>query len=194
MMESGEDLRSFALRCARAFGACVMMRDDDLDAPIPERFEPSDYSVKRLAEAEAALTRLAKMSRKQQVAFGNKEKKRMVADRRKWAAEHREANARLNTMEREVERWLAPTPEHQGLRDFMLEQLRISKDDETYWDGLVAAEEAKPPLQFYTDALAQAASAIDYHRKEMVKEQERADQRTRWIQQLRASLPPPHSV
>ena len=36
-------LKEFAYRCARAMGACIDMRDKPMDAPIPERFEPSSF-------------------------------------------------------------------------------------------------------------------------------------------------------
>ena len=49
------ELRDFALNCARAFGACVTMRDDPSDTPIPGKFEPSDYHIKALKEAKEDL-------------------------------------------------------------------------------------------------------------------------------------------
>jgi hypothetical protein len=52
----------FAMRCARAMGALVMMRDEPFDAPIPERFEPSDYHIKKIADASARLLELQAMS------------------------------------------------------------------------------------------------------------------------------------
>lgn len=40
----------FATKCARAFGALVSMREEPLDAPIPEEFKPSSYHVEQLEE------------------------------------------------------------------------------------------------------------------------------------------------
>jgi hypothetical protein len=48
------DFKVYALRCARAFGACVMLRDEPVTDEIPE-FEPSDYHQKRLKEAQTQL-------------------------------------------------------------------------------------------------------------------------------------------
>ena len=61
-VSDGIDFKTFVLRCARAMGACVSMRDDPLDVPIPERFEPSDYHVRKTLEAEAQLETLRAMS------------------------------------------------------------------------------------------------------------------------------------
>ena len=34
----GETFEQYALQCAKAFGALVMMRDEPSDAPIPDQF------------------------------------------------------------------------------------------------------------------------------------------------------------
>ena len=45
------EFKDYALLCARAFGACVSMRDEPLDAEIPEEFKPNDYHEKSLQKA-----------------------------------------------------------------------------------------------------------------------------------------------
>ena len=57
LMEKGQDFPDFVLLCARAMGATIMLRDEPLDAPIPE-FQPSDYSAKQLEESKEELARL----------------------------------------------------------------------------------------------------------------------------------------
>jgi hypothetical protein len=52
------ELRDFALSCARAFGACIMMRDDPPGTPIPDQFEPSSYYRIECEKAQAELSRL----------------------------------------------------------------------------------------------------------------------------------------
>lgn len=187
LMESGQSFRDFALQCARAFGACIEMRDDDFDAPIPEKFAPSDYSVKALAKAERELSRLSRMTPKQRLLFGRHTKRKDLARQTKANQERWEQDARLVNMEREVSKWSPPSPEHAGLRDFMLEQLSISKNGD-YWERMKSETKAKDPMQFFTEALASEARNIDYHRKEVAEEIERTNQRNKWIAQLRASL------
>lgn len=187
LMEQGEDFRSFALRCARAFGACVTMRDDDLSTPIPEKFEPSDYHVNALGEAVLQYERLSKLTTAEREAFGDAERQRQIATRQKWATEGREQDARLDAMAKQVEAW-SPDPALGDMKGFMLEQIRISRNGH-HWDGLVSEAEAKPAMQYYTDALAAAEREIVCHREEMQNEQERVDARNEWLRKLRASLP-----
>ena len=49
-MNEGQDFKSFAMTCARAMGACVTIRDEPFDAPIPT-IKPSDYNAKAKLEA-----------------------------------------------------------------------------------------------------------------------------------------------
>ena len=58
------EFTEYALQCARAFGACIMLRDDPVSSEIPE-FEPSDYSAKELAEAEKDLSQFLAMNESQ---------------------------------------------------------------------------------------------------------------------------------
>ena len=48
----------FALLCARAFGACIEMRDDPTDKPIPKKFKVDSYHAKELKEAKTKLKTL----------------------------------------------------------------------------------------------------------------------------------------
>ena len=45
--------------CARAFGACIMMRDESVDAPIPEEFKPSTYHIEELEKAKSDLKKVS---------------------------------------------------------------------------------------------------------------------------------------
>jgi hypothetical protein len=45
----------FAMTCARAFGALYSMRDEPMDAPIPETFVASGYHADELEKAKARL-------------------------------------------------------------------------------------------------------------------------------------------
>lgn len=59
----GKDIsgKDFILKCARAFGATIMMRDEPLDKEIPV-FEPSTYYIEVLEKAKNELEKYKKMS------------------------------------------------------------------------------------------------------------------------------------
>lgn len=188
LMEKGMDFRSFVLRCARAFGALLMMRDDPLNAPIPEKFEPSDYHVKALAEATKKHILLQAMTDNEKIAFGEVEKADTIKRTREWLEKEKQENMRLIDMRLQVQSWNPPTPDHVGLKDFMLQQIDISMHNTTYQENEISNAEAKPPTAFYVEALSRAAHDIEYHAKENIKEIGRATERTDWVKKLRASI------
>lgn len=180
------DLRSFALLCARGMGALVMMRDEPYDAPIPERFEPSDYYAKRLAEAKAERDRLYAMSDDEAEQAARASYAEKVAAKEKWLADKRERRARYLSMIEKVERWQrAPD----GLKEFMLDQLRQSMEHDCPENCLYYNE----PIQlsgpeWKRDQLQRIGEEILRSASEQAMEVERTEGRNAWIAQLRASL------
>ncbi|MBO6267553.1 MAG: hypothetical protein J6N19_00245, partial [Clostridium sp.] len=54
--------KGFLLLCARAFGACIEMRDEPLSEPIPEKFNGDDTYRLWLEDAKTELSKLKAMS------------------------------------------------------------------------------------------------------------------------------------
>lgn len=188
LMEHGQSFNDFVLGCARAFGALIMMRDEPSDAPIPEKFEPSDYSTRKIAEAKAELSRLQLMSADERIAFGVEARDEEVARYNEWLLRQTEQNRRLVDMERKVKAWTPPSDDHKQFKHFMLEQIRISKNDLEYIQRNLDEAYHKAPVSYYSEAVMKAERDIDYHAEEHAKELERTEGRNRWIRQLRESL------
>jgi hypothetical protein len=188
LMEHGETFPEFAMRCARAFGACIDMRDDSMDAPIPEKFEPSNYNAERLAESESTLANLLSIDDECKLQYGIGRRMKAVAIQQEILNSHTAENARLDKMIAEVESWTPPTKDHQGLWKFMLEQLAMSKHDLSYVRENLKSYGEKTPMQYYKEAVKSAKSDIEYHKKEQRKEEKRTNGRNKWVRQLRESL------
>lgn len=180
------DLEPFAMQLARGMGALVMMRDHPSDAPIPEKFEPSDYHAKRLEEARAERDRLYAMSEDEcadAASLEAAEYDECVEERR---IEHAAQRARYAAMIAKVEAWRG-APE--GIKEFALEQLRTGMEFD-----------CREPFTWYEDRpsedgsawragkLEKAARDIEYHSAEHGKEMARTESRNAWLAQLRKSL------
>ncbi len=180
-------LPAFALRCARAFGAAITMRDDPMDAPLPEAFTPrTGYNDERLPQAQAALARLLTMTPEQAEVAAFDAHQAEAASYQKYVAEKRAHRKRYTAMLAQVEAW-QPDPEVASLRDFMLEQLRTSLDFDCGY-------EAPAPVRMGAEAwrekaIAEAERDVKYHTKAIADEVERTAGRNRWLAALRASLP-----
>lgn len=188
LMEKGQTFEEFVMGCARAFGALIDMRGSPSDAPIPDKFEPSDYNAKRLIESRERLAMFKAMTDAEKASFGQAEKAADIQRIEQWLEEDKTANARIETMVAQVLAWNPPTKDHQGLKDFMLQQLSISKNGLDYIQTSLTKATEKPATAYYVAAVSEAAGNIKYYTEENAKEIERANGRTEWVQQLRASI------
>ena len=119
-------LDAFALRCARAFGACVSMRDDPTDAPIPERFEPNTaYYDEKIAEAREIVDTLPGLTAIQCDLRAFAEWQEQSKNAARYTQEGRDCEARYRAMIAAVTAWQVPES-HAEFRAFMLGQLEES--------------------------------------------------------------------
>jgi hypothetical protein len=184
-VQSGEitEFRDFAMQCARAFGATITMRDDPMDAPIPDEFAPSTWHVDKIATARRELDELDGLGMEHCERAADAAYKDAVKYYEESEARRAQENARYDAMRAKVEAWEPPSPDHVEMKSFMLEQLSVSMDRYT----------STPPTRLTGAAwLGERVRAlqrdIEYHTTENKKEIERAAQRTLWIRQLRESL------
>jgi hypothetical protein len=188
-IQDGISFRTFAMNCARAFGACVMLRD----APgggdqIPEAFEPSDYNAKALDKAKADLAALSDMpskalQRAADKAFDDEETARL-----QHIQEKRDARRKYEEMLSQVDAWKPPTPDHIGLQAFMREQIVQSIDfdcDEKYYSTPVVRLTG---AQWANARRVQLLRDIAHHAKGHAEEVERTNTRNEWVRQLRQAL------
>lgn len=188
-IKDGITFNQFAMDCARAFGACVMLRDEPGGGEaIPDKFEPSDYHIKRLAEAKAALAAHEELTQEQRKKAAAKEWDDAETKRFYYLDEAQELRAKYKAMLRNVEAWNPPSPEHQEMKSFMREQISQSIDfdcNEEYYSKPTPRLTAEA---WYAAKRAELVRTVNYHETEHAKEVERAESRTCWIQQLRESL------
>lgn len=183
----GITFKQYALNCARAFGALIMMRDDPADAPIPEKFEPSNWHTERLQEASERLTQLRLMNHSDAesaalAAYGD-----ATREYDKRLAEREVLRKKYEAMLAQVVAWQAPSQDHLEYKAFMEKQIRESIDFDCSDYG------ERPRLQsgaeWLSAAIKKAEWDVAYHTKEDAKERERTAGRNQWIKQLRDALP-----
>lgn len=182
----------FALRCARAFGALIEMRDDPMDATIPDEFAASSYHLEKLEQLITEQDRAKTMTleqAKEEIKAYNANQERGGAEVRKKSAETR---ARYERMLDLVSKWQPPTSEHQGLQDFMVQQITDSikwdcHDSDDFVERYYAPFSGTP-AQWIAQAQERAAKDIEYHKKHHAEDCERARSRTAWVKALKESL------
>lgn len=184
------DLKTFALKCARAMGACIMMRDDPFDKLPPRRFEPQvEYHTNRLTEAQRALAQFESMNGIDRRAAYSLDVAKRASDDEKYRAMCADRIGRYRAMYAKVEAWQG-APD--GLKEFMLEQLAgsINWDDHSDRPGY----EAPAFEKWQADRLASLHHDIEYSSKSIAEEIERTQSRNEWLEQLWSSLEEPEVI
>jgi len=185
----GISFNDFIMKCARAMGACIMMRDESVDAEIPQKFEPSDYHKKALETTSLELKSLDGMTKKKATELAGQDYKKEVADIQKAIEKKNELKIKYKVMLIQIRGWNPPTPDHVGLKDFMIQQIESSIDydcDNTFW------LKRKPVLLSPQEWIGKKRTALlknlDYHNEQNLQEIERTESRTAWVKALRKSL------
>jgi hypothetical protein len=188
-IKDGTDFKTYAMNCARAFGACVMLRDEPGGGDrIPEAFEPSDYHLKAVEKARGELAALeamtpAELERAAARAWDDAETSRLMR-----LEGYRKQRKAYEAMLAKVNAWAPPTPDHAGLHEFMRTQIEQSIDfdcNESYC--------STPTVRLTGEAWAAAErercrSDVQYHEKEHAGEVSCTATRTEWVRALRAAL------
>lgn len=192
-VQTGEvtEFRDFAMACARAFGACITMRDDSADAPIPDEFKPSNYFRKSLDKALAHYHKVAAMTTAEAVESLAEHNAEQAKGRTSWEERNADYKRRYEAMLAKVEAWTPPTADHEELKRFMVSQLTESIKFDCH-DGDFA-ERCCPSFNgTAADWLAhlrnKAAEDVAYRKKAWDDEVERCRRRTKWVSDFRASL------
>lgn len=177
----------FTMRCARQFGALILMRDEPMDAPIPDEFQPGDYHTKQLADIQVRLDALKAMSPAELEQQADANFQKQLEEYNTCKTYRSELATKYTTLLAQVMLWKPPTPEHFDLKEFMVKQLQDSLDmdcDMTY----VSVPVRLTGEQWHNQQFAQLTKNCIYHTEENKKEVERTNNRNTWIKALRDSL------
>lgn len=176
----------FALRCARAFGVLVHMRDHSLDTPIPDTIEPSDFYRVELDKAYAKMRELETMSQAEAEARAAADYAHQVQMKTEGEARWQRENDLYTAMLAKVNAWEPPTAEHAGLQKFMREQIEMSMHGRYDWP--IHKMSGKTWLEHEKE---RAADAVRRDSEAWRNEQESAKKATAWLRALRSSVSRP---
>ena len=186
LCEKEVPFETFVLRCARNFGALVRMRDEAMDAPIPERFEPNDFYDRQLVKNEAELAAVKEMTLEQAEGKAAEEYALAVAEHTRSMNRKAIIRERLLRVRVRVTLWVPPTADHVDLKRFMLQQI----DETIKWDG--TSHSSPPRMQsgksWLADRIESLTKSVERSKEMRDEEHRRTEECNRWIADLRFSL------
>jgi chaperonin cofactor prefoldin len=195
LFEKRDDVtfEEFVWKCARAMGAFIHMRDDSSDAKIRMPGTDDTYHKDNLKKAVDSLAEHSTMSLERAQTRMNKEYTAMEKHAREAMKEHAVLRKRYTKMLNQVNAWNTPTPEHDGFKKFMVDQLTQSIEwdcnDKYYLEQLESPRQSAK--EWLNDQIAEAKHDIEYHTKHLVDQTKHEKSRIDWINALIKSVPMP---
>jgi hypothetical protein len=175
--------KDFALGCARAFGACVMQRDDPADEK-PKIMPEESYHTEELKK-------LKKFEKPTKAQFDSYVKE-TIADCKKSIKEKNELKKRYSDILEKAKNWQPPTKEHERLKAFMIEQLTNSSSFDCggldYYEHEIKVVSAMTYKDYVTKKLTEHNRSIERHKEYEAKDINNIKQRNKWIKDLYDSL------
>ncbi len=185
--------KEFLKLCTRAFGIAVDLKEESLDVPTPSHFEPHPYYEKAYKNALVSREKAYNMT------FGEvKEDIISKYDDNKIRAErilksYKDEDKKYLKVREEVEKWIPPTPEHENLKKFCLEQIDRSLNTALYeW----CEEDINKELDTSDDTVMKYIDILKDNADKEVKrtyenwqaELKRVEEKNLWMKQFLDSL------
>jgi hypothetical protein len=183
--------KEFALGCARAFGACIDMRDDPNDTPIPEKFVADDYHAKKLESAKARLAEAEAVTDAEAELEAVKAHEETRLSIMRGFNKAVKLKLKYLAMLEQATAYVPPSPDHEEFKAFMVQQLSDSMKwdcDTQYYERQLTELKPLSGSEWRMLDINDAKRDIDYHSGRYKEEQDRAESKTVWIQQLKQSL------
>jgi len=184
----GITFEQYALETARAFGACITLRDEP-NAEIPEVFKPDNYHTKQISIARKELETFQKKTPQQLRAAFKKDTDETKNYHRKSIRRAVALRKKYEVMLKLVNKYVPPSPDHEEHKRFMQQQIEESIKFDCATDYHEKQLEARPNFSNWKkDKLKSLRWNVKYHTDAMRKEIDRCASRTQWVQQLREAI------
>ena len=179
-------LEQYAMRCARAWGALIMMRDDPLDAPIPEEIPPTTWYKEHLKEEQDRLALLESLSIEDASSMNLMEFNKAMEVYEKRMQGKTILRQKYIAMRNKVSAWEVSEP-YLSFKSFMIEQIDTSMEG----DCNVKYEQTPVLIdtqQWLQEQIAQTQKQIAYFTEQDAEEVARCADRNAWLRGLREAL------
>lgn len=182
-----QSFEDFVLSCARAMCACVMQRDDPA-SDLPKLQKPSDFYAKELEEANVRLRSLKGLTREGAEIKASQERTEKLREREANDYHALQVLKRYQTMLTKVKQWIPPSKDHEGLKDFMVQQLEESMRFDCHTGDYPKIPEVVSGEQWRQAQIEDTLKDIARLTKHHLDEIKRTEHRNNWIAQLYKSL------
>lgn len=189
-IENDIEFEDFVLGCARAFGACLHQRDENMNIKPTLRKE-DNYYPERIEKTKIELQKLEAMKPQDQVEYGKVEIARELEFQQKFFNDKVLLKNKYDAMLDKVQAWNPPTPHHTELKGFMIKQIEdsIRADCDTAYtlERITTLSQERPAVVF-SKALDKARRDLEYYTEQLEKNTTDIRESNEWIVELYKSL------
>ncbi len=186
--------KEFLRLCTRAFGIAIDVKDEPLSTPTPSSFEPSPFYKESYDKALKKLEEVNKMTFDEAKVQMRADYEKRISNYKRYAERETAMNEKYAKVRKEVEEWIPPTEEHEGLKKFALEQIDMCVTKQEYIDEYL--EKSKEEFDDSDEAVQNYINDIvDYYQrgiersyKSWQKELERTRSKNEWMTKFLESL------
>ena len=162
--------------------------------PTKTKFEPSRYYIVAYNEACPKLRDAKSVSFNDAKLRLKSKYHKKIEDYKKLAEKYSDLRNKYLKVRQEVEAWTPPTPEHDGLKKFALEQIDMCIPSVESINAFT--NKSKEPLdlsdeaiaKFIEDNISQCESSVGYYKKAMNDEYRMAQEKQEWMYKFLESL------
>jgi hypothetical protein len=182
------EFRDFAMGCARAFGAAIMMRDEPGgQVDVEKCMESTDYHDKMIEKLRAVKPRTdAEILAEFDGHVANR-----IAECHRSIEQSKVEMARYEGMLEKVEAWQPPSSDHVKFKEFMVSQLKesISHDSMTdFYEREIEEAKSLSPEEYVENRRGNVQKDIEYHEERLAEIAERNASRRKWVEDLAGSF------
>ena len=186
--------KEFLRLCTRAFGIAIDVKDEPLSTPTPSSFEPSPFYKESYDRALKKLEEVNKMTFDEAKIQMRADYEKRISDYKAYAERETVMNEKYAKVRKEVEEWIPPTGEHEGLKKFALEQIDMCVTKQEYIDEYL--EKSKEEFDDSDEAVQNYINDIvDYYQRDAERsykswqeELERTRSKNEWMTKFLESL------
>lgn len=186
--------KEFLRLCTRAFGIAIDVKDEPLSTPTPSSFEPSPFYKESYDRALKKLEEVNNMTFDEAKIQMRADYEKRISDYKAYAERETAMNEKYAKVRKEVEEWIPPTEEHEGLKKFALEQIDMSMTKQKYIDEYL--EKSKEEFDDSDEAVQNYINDIvDYYQRDIERsykswqeELERTRSKNEWMTKFLESL------
>lgn len=186
--------KEFLKLCTRAFGIAIDLKDEPLSVPTPTHFEPDTYYKEKYEKALEELNEANNLTFDEAKIQMRAAYERRISDYKSWAEKEISMNQKYTKVRKEVEEWIPPTDEHQGLKQFALEQIDMSVTKQEYIDeylerSMEIFDDSDETVEKYiSDNIQYCKESLDRAYKSWKEELERTEKKNIWIRKFLESI------